>query len=183
MNKDRFADMSCSVARTAALIADPWALLVLRDLFLGLARFDELRRDLDIATNVLADRLDRLQAAGLVVREPYQQRPVRHEYHLTDAGRDLYGVVLSLLAWGDRHLAVDGVPMRLVHKTCGRPCTPTVTCDHCGERLVDEAVEVLPGPGGRDAPGTTVIARKLFGAREHAADAGETDVPEAVTRP
>lgn len=146
------------------MVGDPWALLVLRDLFLGLTRYDELRRDLGVATNVLADRLDRLVSAGLVTREAYQEAPVRHEYRLTDAGRDLYGVVVALMAWGDRHLAPDGAPMRLVHDDCGHPTVPTVTCDQCGGVLTDATVSVRPGPGGRNAPGTAVVAERLAGS-------------------
>lgn len=164
MDRDRFASIACSVARTSGVVGDPWALLVLRDLFLGLTRYDELRRDLGVATNVLADRLDRLVDAGLVVREAYQRAPVRHEYHLTEAGRDLYGVVVALMAWGDRYLAPDGPPMLLVHDTCGHRTTPVVTCDHCGGELTNDAVSVRPGPGGRHAPGTAVVAERLTGS-------------------
>lgn len=161
MDRDRFAAISCSIARTAGLVADPWTLLVLRDLFLGLHRYDELRRDLGVATNVLADRLDRLVVAGLVRREAYQQAPVRHEYRLTAAGRDLHGVVLALLAWGDRHLAPDGPPLLVVHHDCGHRTAPTVTCDRCGGALTDDSVDVRPGPGGRHGPGTALIAERL----------------------
>ncbi|WP_207926009.1 winged helix-turn-helix transcriptional regulator [Actinocrispum wychmicini] len=151
------------MARSVGLVADPWALLVLRDLFLGLNRFEQLYRDLGVATNVLAERLDRLVDAGLVVREPYQHHPVRHEYQLTESGKDFYGVVLSLLAWGDKHLADDGAPMLLMHATCGHQTTPVVTCDHCGAELHADQVTVLPGPGGRAGPGTTLIAELLTG--------------------
>jgi DNA-binding HxlR family transcriptional regulator len=155
--------MACSVARTAGLVGDPWTLLVLRDLFLGLTRFDELHRDLGVATNVLTDRLERLMAAGLVARTPYQRNPVRYRYQLTEPGEQLYGIVLSLLAWGDTHLADEGPPMHLVHTTCGSSTTPVVTCDHCGGELAVDNVEVRPGPGGRAAPGTVVIAEMLTG--------------------
>jgi DNA-binding HxlR family transcriptional regulator len=159
--KDRFGVMACSVARTANIVADPWTLLVLRDLFLGLTRFDQFTRDLGIATNVLTDRLATLVDAGLVVREPYQDNPVRHDYHLTAAGKDLYGVVVSLMAWGDRHLAPEGAPLRLHHTTCDHPTTPVVTCSHCGDELDADDVAPLPGPSGRATPGTRVIAELL----------------------
>ncbi|MFD1147532.1 winged helix-turn-helix transcriptional regulator [Saccharothrix hoggarensis] len=161
MARDRFGVMACSVARTANIVADPWTLLVLRDLFLGLTRFDQFTRDLGIATNVLTDRLTTLVDAGVVVRRPYQDNPVRHDYHLTEAGKELYGVVVSLLAWGDRHLAPDGPPLRLHHTTCDHPATPVVTCSHCGGELHVDDVTPLPGPGGRHAPGTRVIAELL----------------------
>ncbi|PZF86299.1 winged helix-turn-helix transcriptional regulator [Jiangella anatolica] len=161
MDRDRFAGISCSVARAAGVVGDPWALLVLRDLYLGLTKYDELRRDLGVATNVLADRLNRLVTAGLVTREAYRDAPVRHEYRLTEAGHDLYGVVVALMAWGDRHLAPDGPPMLLVHAGCGEVTVPTVVCDTCGGPLTDDTVTVRPGPGGRHAPGTAVIAERL----------------------
>lgn len=161
MDRERFSTMACSIARTAGVVADPWALLVLRDLFLGLNRYEELRRDLGVATNVLADRLDRLMEAGLISRHEYQQAPVRHEYGLTESGRDLYGVIVALMAWGDRHVAPDGPPMVLTHATCGHRTTPTVVCDRCGDELTDHDVAFGPGPGGRFAPGTAVIAERL----------------------
>ena len=165
MDRDRFAAISCSVARTAGLIGDPWTLLVLRDMFLGLSRYEDLHRNLGVATNVLADRLGRLVARGLATRRAYQARPVRHEYLLTPAGRDLYGIVLAMLAWGDRHLAPDGPPMTLVHATCGHPTTPAVTCNHCGGGLAPDTVSTCPGPGGSAGPGTTLIGALLGGNR------------------
>lgn len=161
MDRERFAAIHCSVARTAGLVADPWTLLILRDLFLGMTRYEELRRDLGVATNVLADRLDRLVEGGLAERRPYAERPVRHEYRLTEAGRELYDVVLALLAWGDRHLADQGPPLRLVHTGCGAPVVPTMTCDRCGGELTPDTVVAVPGPGGRTAPGTALVARFL----------------------
>lgn len=161
MDRERFAAIHCSVARAAGLVADPWTLLILRDLFLGMTRYEELRRDLGVATNVLADRLDRLVEGGLAERRPYAERPVRHEYGLTEAGRDLYDVVLALLAWGDRHLADQGPPLRLVHTGCGAPVVPTMTCDRCGGGLTPDTVVAVPGPGGRTAPGTALVARFL----------------------
>src|SRR3982750_968444 len=99
VDRDRFAAMHCSIARTAGVIADPWTLLVLRDLFLGVNRYEELRRDLGIATNMLADRLERLVADGLAERRRYQERPPRDEYLLTARGRDLFTVALTVMAW------------------------------------------------------------------------------------
>jgi DNA-binding HxlR family transcriptional regulator len=165
MDRDRFAAISCSVARTAGLIGDPWTLLILRDMFLGLSRYEDLHRDLGMATNVLADRLARLVASGLATRHAYQQRPVRHEYLLTPSGRDLYGVVAAMLAWGDRHLAADGPPMTLVHATCGHPTVPKVTCARCGGELTHDTVGTRPGPGGSTGPGTALIGKLLGGTR------------------
>ena len=161
MARERFADMHCSVARTASAIADPWTLLILRDMFIGLSRYEELRQDLSIATNVLADRLDRLVTDGLVEQHAYQRHPIRHEYKLTEAGRDLYGVVLAMMAWGDRHRATAGPPLRVVHHGCGQPTEPQVTCAHCGERLTTTGTGFQGGPGGTTAPGTALIATRI----------------------
>ncbi len=149
--------MHCSVARAAAVVADQWTVVILRDLFLGLNRYEDLRADLGIATNILADRLDHLVAEGIVERVAYQERPTRYEYELTDAGRELYGVVLTLMTWGDRHRAVAGPPLRLVHETCGHAAEARVTCSRCGGELVPEAVRHVPGPGGETGPGTALV--------------------------
>lgn len=144
----------CSVARTAALVGDAWTVLVLRDLFNGIHRFDDLAAHLRIARNVLTRRLTALTEAGLVGRVPYREpgRRERHEYRLTAAGRDLRPVILAMLEWGDRHLAgPDGPPMRVEHLGCGSPVHVEV---RCGEgHLVEPAdrLRSVPGPGARRA--------------------------------
>ncbi|GAA4011901.1 helix-turn-helix transcriptional regulator [Streptomyces sp. NBC_01352] len=169
MKGERFARMHCSVARAAAVVADQWTVVILRDLFLGLNRYEDLRADLGIATNVLADRLDHLVAEGVVERVAYQERPVRYTYELTDAGRELYGTVLTLLTWGDRHRAVAGPPLVLVHETCGHAAQARVTCSHCGDELRPGEVRHTPGPGGRTEPGTALVHTVLDGAGLHGA--------------
>lgn len=161
----RFDEFHCSIARTAGVIADPWAILIVRDLFLGLRTYDDLLGDLGIATNVLASRLSTLVDAGVVERRGYRARPPRHDYHLTRAGQDLYGVVLAMMAWGDRYRAADGAPLLLSHDTCGEQSTPRVTCSRCGEALTNETVTVSAGPGGRVARGTAIIGSRLAGKR------------------
>lgn len=140
----------CSVARTAALVGDAWTVLVLRDLFNGIRRFDDLAVHLHIARNVLTRRLAHLTDAGLVDRVPYREpgRRVRHEYRLTAAGRDLRPVILAMLAYGDTHLAgPEGPPMRVEHVGCGAPVHVAL---HCAEgHLVepDTRLRTVPGPG------------------------------------
>jgi DNA-binding HxlR family transcriptional regulator len=119
------------VARTAALVGDAWTVLVLRDLFNGIRRFDDLAAHLGIARNVLTRRLTHLTDAGLVDRVPYREpgRRERHEYRLTPAGRDLRPVILAMLEYGDRHLAgSDGPPMRVEHAGCGEPVHVEIRC-------------------------------------------------------
>jgi DNA-binding HxlR family transcriptional regulator len=144
----------CSVARTAAVIGDGWTVLVLRDLFRGVRRFDELASRLGVARNVLARRLAALVDEGVVERVPYREpgRRERHEYRLTPAGRDLRPVVLAMLAWGDAHRAgPDGPPLRVEHAGCGAPVRVEVRC--ADGHVVDrgERLESRPGPGARRA--------------------------------
>ena len=128
---------SCSIARTLEVIGDRWSLLILRDSFRGVRRFGDYCDDLGIARNVLADRLDRLVDAGILHRVPYQDRPVRNEYRLTEKGRDLSPALMALMHWGDRW-AVDGAPPTiLVHDACGEELEQLVRCPRCG-------VEVTP---------------------------------------
>lgn len=121
----------CSVARTAALVGDAWTVLVLRDLFNGIRRFDDLAAHLHIARNVLTRRLTALADAGLVDRVPYREpgRRERHEYRLTTAGRDLRPVILAMMQYGDRHLAgPEGPPVRVEHDGCGAAVHVEVRC-------------------------------------------------------
>jgi DNA-binding HxlR family transcriptional regulator len=118
----------CSVARTLSIIGDRWTLLVLRDCFLGIRRFEQFQERLGVTRQVLSDRLRRLVDHGILSREPYQDRPPRHEYRLTPKGRDLYPVMLSLLAWGDKHMSDEfGPPLELYDRNTGRRVHPQVT--------------------------------------------------------
>ncbi len=109
--------MTCSVARALSVVGDRWSLLVLRDAFLGIRRFDDFQRDLGTTRHRLADRLKKLVAHGILERVRYQQRPPRFEYRLTEKGRDLYPVIVSLTRWGDRWMAGKaGPPIELIHK-------------------------------------------------------------------
>ncbi|WP_131738169.1 winged helix-turn-helix transcriptional regulator [Actinomadura roseirufa] len=162
MSRTDFAGIACSIARSAALVGDPWALLIVRDVALGLHRFDELQRDLGVATNVLSHRLERLSEGGLLRRERYSERPDRYGYHLTDKGRDLVPVLLALTAWGDRWESGDaGPPMIVRHRSCGNAAHAAVTCPACDEELTADQVDYEPGPGGRSGPGTALIAGVL----------------------
>ena len=132
----QLSDLHCSVARTLDVVGERWTLLLLRDAFNGNRRFEEFASSLPIARNVLTARLKTLVDHGVLTRERYQQRPDRFEYRLTEAGRELYPVVIGLLQWGDRHLAgVAGPPVELWHKRCGGHPEAIVVCDDCGEQL------------------------------------------------
>ncbi|MET9486379.1 helix-turn-helix domain-containing protein [Nocardia sp. NPDC006630] len=162
MARTDFSRIACSIARSAAIVGDGWALLVVRDITLGLHRFDEIQRDLGVATNVLSDRLQRLTACGLLEKHRYEQHPDRYEYLLTEKGRDLVPALLALMAWGDRWEAgPDGPPLLMHHHDCDHTTEATVTCRRCGHELTADTVDYRPGPGGRTAPGTALIAGLL----------------------
>jgi DNA-binding HxlR family transcriptional regulator len=133
----------CSVARALEVIGERWTILILRDAFLGVRRFDDFQRSLGIARNVLNTRLQRLVDAGLLERRRYQVRPERHEYRLTPMGLDLWPSILALMQWGDRHLAgPDGPPVRVEHRDCGGGVDDRRTCERCGEALGPRDVRV-----------------------------------------
>ncbi|MFI9508198.1 winged helix-turn-helix transcriptional regulator [Nocardia sp. NPDC052566] len=162
MARTDFGRIACSIARSAAIVGDAWALLVLRDVAVGLHRFDEIQQDLGIATNVLSDRLQRLVDADVLHRHRYAQQPDRFDYVFTEKGRDLLPALLALMAWGDRWEAEPaGPPLLLHHRDCDHTTQAAVTCRQCGDDLTAESVEYRPGPGGRSAPGTARIAGLL----------------------
>jgi DNA-binding HxlR family transcriptional regulator len=142
-----YDDQTCSVARTLEVVGERWTLLILRDALLGIRRFDDFQADLGIARNVLTDRLGRLVEAGVLERRAYQERPLRHEYRLTDKGRDLFPVVHALARWGDKHAAPDGPPRLFLHRDCGGTLDDRRICDRCGAAVELRQVQTLPGPG------------------------------------
>jgi DNA-binding HxlR family transcriptional regulator len=165
MQKTSFARMQCSLARGLELIGDWWSPLIIRDLYLDIARFDELVEDLGISRNLLTRRLAWLVRNGVVERRAYQQKPARYEYRLTEAGRDLVPAILALTAWGDRWARPkEGSPILFVHKSCGRQFRPQVTCSECGEPVSADTVAAVPGPGGAAKAGTRVLAKRLRAA-------------------
>jgi len=140
----------CSIARTLEVVGERWTLLVLRDVLQGTRRFDDLVQSLGVARNILSDRLDRLVDHGLLERKPYQDRPPRFEYHPTAKGSELLVVLLGLMHWGDRHLAGEAGPPRLVeHRNCGGAVAEQLACTACGQPLTPDQVITRPGPGLR----------------------------------
>lgn len=137
-----------SIARTLDVIGDRWTLLILRDAFRGVRRFDELQRDLGIARNILTDRLQKLVDQGILSRIPYQSRPARFEYRLTPKGRDLSPTLVALMHWGDKWMAEDGrPPLVLTHKTCGEPVEQSFICWTCDQTVTVTGLQGRPGPG------------------------------------
>jgi DNA-binding HxlR family transcriptional regulator len=147
MLKSDYSAQNCSIARTLELVGERWTFLVLRDVFLGVRRFDAIQRKLGVARNVLSARLERLVAEEILEKVPYSERPLRHEYRLTDKGLDLWPVIVELLRWGDRHAAPHGPPIVIRHKGCGGELGERRICARCGEPLGARDVRAEAGPG------------------------------------
>ena len=124
---------NCAVGNTLAVVGERWTLLVLREAFLGVRRFEQLQRHTGMARNILSDRLQTLVLHGVLRRERYQERPERHEYRLTEKGLDLYPVLLAVMDWGARH--AGGRAMTLTHKGCGATVMPQLACPACGDHV------------------------------------------------
>lgn len=142
--------MHCSVAQCLEVVGEWWSLLIVRDVFLGVTRFDQLQERLGISRNILQQRLNRLVDAEVLQKVPYSEHPPRYDYRLTGKGRDLWPVLTAMRQWGDKYAAPDGPPLHVVHKSCGRVSQAVMTCSSCGERLTARDVRVVPGPGDLD---------------------------------
>jgi DNA-binding HxlR family transcriptional regulator len=153
-----WADLSmenCSIARTLQIVGEKWTLLVLRDAFNGIRRFEDLQTRLGVARQVLADRLERLVSEGILERRPYREpgQRTRHEYRLTEKGLALHPALVALMQWGDRYVAdVEGPPVVLTHRDCGAPIHVTLTCDDGHAVESPRRVTVNPGPGAKVRP-------------------------------
>jgi DNA-binding HxlR family transcriptional regulator len=157
MRRKSFEDMNCSVAQTLEVVGEWWTMLIVRDSFLGITRFDEFHERLGISRNILSDRLEHLVDRGVLTRVPYQEHPVRCDYRLTDKGRDLWLVLTALRQWGDRWEADEGAPVNLEHRACGHVTTVVATCSACGEALDARSVRARPGPGARNRPAEALL--------------------------
>ncbi|MET7482806.1 helix-turn-helix domain-containing protein [Streptomyces sp. NPDC005538] len=151
----------CSIADALALVGEKYSLLVLREVCLGNRRFDQLVRNIGAPRDVLAARLRRLVDAGILTRRTYSEHPQRFEYRPTEAGLDLEPVLMTLMAWGDRHLRKDSLdrPMVIEH-ICGHELVPAVTCTACGAPVRHEDLTAHP-----QAPGWTVTGPAAAGAQ------------------
>jgi DNA-binding HxlR family transcriptional regulator len=158
------------VARTLSVIGDRWTLLILRDCFMKVRRFDDFQSRLGIGRPILADRLQKLVDAFVLTKMAYQVHPVRYEYRLTQKGLDLYPVIMSIVHWGDVHMAGGkGRPLLHRHSRCGHHIDPVMVCSHCAEVLLPREVTIERGPGARPAspssksvaePGKTVRPKR-----------------------
>jgi DNA-binding HxlR family transcriptional regulator len=134
MKWEEIGKVRCSVARTLSVVGDRWTLLILRDAFLGIRRFEVFQRNLGLTRHLLAERLRKLVDNGILDRVSYQEKPSRFEYRLTQKGIDLYPILLSLVRWGDEWMTGDDVPpMVYEHRPCGHVGLPALHCPACGE--------------------------------------------------
>ena len=154
-----YDEQNCSVARALEVLGDRWTLLIVRDAFLGVRRFDDFQRNLGVARNVLSDRLQRLVDEGLLERRRYQERPERFEYRLTEKGMDLWPAIITLMKWGDRYYEPPGGRPRIVrHRECGGEVTAQLTCDRCGASLTAREAFSEPGPGASNPTTPSPVA-------------------------
>jgi DNA-binding HxlR family transcriptional regulator len=153
MQRKRFDKMSCPIARSLERVGEWWSMLIMRDALHGLTRFDEFQNSLGIAPNMLTRRLNSLVEAGLLERRRYSEHPPRHEYVPTARGRDLRPVIISLLAWGNKHFAPEGPSVVLINRKTGAAVDP-ILADPATGRPVDELDYTL-------APGPAASARTL----------------------
>jgi DNA-binding HxlR family transcriptional regulator len=141
-------DQVCSVARTLEVLGERWTLLIIRDVFNRKRRFEQIQSNLGIARNVLSARLQWLVDEGILEKRAYEHRPPRFEYFLTEKGLDLWPVMISLVAWGDKHLSdAGGPPIVIRHKECDGPVDSRGICERCGERLGARDAYTEYGPG------------------------------------
>ena len=148
-----YAGQNCSVARTLEVVGERWTLLVLRDAMMGVTRFEVFLRRIGLAPNILTKRLRALTEAGILDRRIYQERPERHEYVLTQDGKQLFPVVMGLMRWGDAHLSPTGAPAVVRHADCDGEIDGRAVCTRCGEAVDVDDVTWHHGPGSKQPVG------------------------------
>jgi DNA-binding HxlR family transcriptional regulator len=158
MERKSFSSLDCSIAQCLEVVGEWWSLLIVRDAFLGVSRFDDFQRRLGISRNVLRQRLTHLVGAGVMEKVPYSEHPPRFEYRLTNTGRDLWPVLTAMRQWGDQHAAPNGPPVQFVHRACGATADVLTVCASCGERVRVGDMKMIPGPGRTTSPLATTGA-------------------------
>jgi DNA-binding HxlR family transcriptional regulator len=147
---------NCSLARTLAVVGDRWTLLILRDCFLRVRRFEDFEKSLKIARRVLSERLSLLVDEGILKRVAYQERPARYEYRLTEKGLELYPAILHLVHWGDKHYAgKSGPPLLHTHLACGHDFRSVLACSECAKPVTAREVSVR-----RNTPAAKAASRR-----------------------
>ena len=147
MERKSFAAMDCSVAQCLEVVGEWWSMLIIRDSFMGVTRFEDYQRRLGISRNILRDRLSSLVDSGVLVRTPYSEHPPRDDYKLTSKGLDLWPILTAMRQWGDKYAAPAGPPIELVHEQCGKTTHVETVCVECGERVGPRDVTAVVGAG------------------------------------
>ena len=161
MQRTSFKNMDCSAAQALECVGEWWSILILRDAFLGLSRFDEFQNSLGIATNSLTRRLKHLTENGLLERRIYMERPKRYEYILSDKGRDFFPVLVALTKWGNQHLAPNGAYVQLADRLTGKLLEPILTDKQSLLPITYENVIVQAGPGATEGVKARLASRKV----------------------
>jgi DNA-binding HxlR family transcriptional regulator len=151
MQRKRFDEMICPIARSLERVGEWWSILILRDAFAGFSRFEQFQNSLGIAPNMLSRRLTALVEAGMLARRPYSEHPPRYEYVLTERGRDFHPVLMALLAYGNRHFAPEGESIMLVDAATGARAEPILVDRVSGRPIVEPDFRVVPGPAANAA--------------------------------
>jgi DNA-binding HxlR family transcriptional regulator len=176
MERKSFGNMQCPIARTLERVGEWWSILILRDALHGLTRFDQFQKSLEIAPNMLTRRLNSLVESGLLERRQYSERPPRHEYLLTDLGRDFRSILVALNSWGNQHFAPEGPSVLLVDKTTGEVAEPIMVDRKSGKPLSSPDFVFVAGPQANES-----MVRRINFARERAADSANSVVNDAVS--
>ena len=169
MQRKTFRDMPCPIARGLERVGEWWSILILREAFYGATRFDTFQKNLDIAPNMLTRRLNGLVEEGLLERRQYLEKPPRFEYMLTECGRDFLPVLLSLLAWGNKHFAPEGISAQVVDRETRKRAEPLLVDAKSGKPLDFARYVIAPGPAAPEG-----MRRRLKDAADHiAAQSGQ----------
>ncbi|HEY4251288.1 MAG TPA: helix-turn-helix domain-containing protein [Roseomonas sp.] len=169
MQRTDLSAMTCPIARSLGRVGEWWSMLILRDAFTGMTRFDEFQKSLGIAPNMLTRRLADLVGDGLLEKHLYSERPPRHEYRLTAKGEDFREVLIAMLAWGNRHFAPEGASTQIIDTETGMSAEPMLVDRVSGAPLARPRFAVVPGP----AAGEGML-------RRHAAHPRRILLPEAT---
>ena len=150
MQRKSFVNMPCPIARSLERVGEWWSILILRDAFYGMTRFDEFQKSLSIAPNMLTRRLNGLVDEGLLERHLYCEKPPRHEYRLTQRGRDFRPVLLALMAWGNKHFAPEGASIVLLDTGTGKNVDPVLVDGATGKRISEDEHVMGAGPAATE---------------------------------
>ena len=146
MQRKSFGSMTCPIARSLERVGEWWSILILRDAFHGLTRFDEFQKSLGIAPNMLTRRLNTLVESGLLERRQYSDRPPRYEYVLTEKGHDFRVVLWTMVAWGNKHFSPEGESTQIVDAVTGERAEPLLIDARSGRPLRPPEFKVIAGP-------------------------------------